>query len=118
MQKQTRKGKVAIVGYFNKNQKAGVGELRTFSTDSNGVEKFYTWLRVTALKIGGNDNFAVKYNELKIEYDKTKTYLTTLKTATQTVATPFRWISTRNGWAFIATMSNQVLGNFSTNKER
>lgn len=111
------KGKVAIVGYFNKNQKAAVGELRLFSTDSNGTEKFYTWLKSDGtMEIGGDSNFAVKYNELKTEYDKTKTYLTTLKTATQTVAVALDGLVPGTSAAFIATMSTQVLGDFSQTK--
>lgn len=70
----TEKGKVNIIGYINKNQKAGVGELRLFSTDSDGVEKFYTWLKSDGtIEIGGNSNFAVKYNELETEFNKLKT---------------------------------------------
>lgn len=111
------KGKVAIIGYFNKNQKAGVGELRLFSTDENGIEKFYTWLKSDGtMELGGNSNYAVKYNELKIEYDKTKTYLTTLKTATQTVAVALDGLVPGTSAAFIATMSTQVVGDFSQTK--
>ncbi len=70
----SEKGKVAIVGYLNKNQKAQPGEFRTFCTDSQGVEKFYTWMKSDGtIEIGGNVNFAVKYNELVIEFNKIKT---------------------------------------------
>ncbi len=69
----SEKGKVAIVGYFNKNQKALTGELRLFSTDENGTEKFYTWLKNDGtIEIGGDTNFAVKFNELKTEFNKLK----------------------------------------------
>lgn len=70
----SEKGEVAIIGYINKNQKAEIGELRLFSTDANGVEKFYLWLKNDeTIELGGNSNFAVKFNELKTEFNALKT---------------------------------------------
>lgn len=67
-------GDDVIIGYINKNQKAGVGEFRIYSTDDKGNEKFYTWLKNDGtIEIGGNTNFAVKYNELQVEFNKLKT---------------------------------------------
>lgn len=67
------KGKVAIIGYINKNQKALPGEFRMFSTDANGAEKFYVWLKNDeTIEIGGNSNFVVKFNELKTEFNALK----------------------------------------------
>lgn len=67
-------GDNVIIGYINKNQKAAVGEFRTFATDSNGNEKFYTWMKSDGtMEIGGDSNFAVKFNELKAEFNKLKT---------------------------------------------
>jgi hypothetical protein len=67
------KGKAVIVGYINKNKLAGVGELRLFSTDQNGSEKFYVWLKNDGfLELGGAQNFAVKFNELKTEFNSLK----------------------------------------------
>ncbi len=88
----SEKGKVTIIGYLNKNQQAGIGELRTFSTDSNGVEKFYTWLKNDGtMEIGGNSNFAVKFNELKTEFNALKKshndFLTEYKTHVHTGGT-------------------------------
>lgn len=66
-------GSTVIIGYLNKNSIAGIGEVRLFSTDENGVEKFYTWLKNDGtIEIGGNQNFAVKFNELKTEFNKLK----------------------------------------------
>lgn len=66
-------GSTVIIGYLNKNSLADVGELRLFSTDANGSEKFYTWLKNDGtIEIGGNQNFAVKFNELKTEFNKLK----------------------------------------------
>lgn len=70
-------GETAIIGYINKNQKALPGEFRTFCTDENGTEKFYTWLKKDGtIEIGGDTNFAVKFNELKTEFDKIKKAIT------------------------------------------
>lgn len=70
----TDKGETVIVGYINKNQKAGIGELRIFATDTNGIEKFYCWMKANGtMEIGGESNFAVKFNELKTEFNKLKT---------------------------------------------
>lgn len=71
--KTNNTGETIIVGYINKNQKAGIGEFRTFATDADGVEKFYTWMKADGtMEIGGVANFAVKFNELKIEFNKLK----------------------------------------------
>lgn len=62
-----------VIGYINKNSIAKVGEMRLFSTDKDGIEKFYYYLKGDGTtEIGGNGNFAVKYNELKTEFNKLK----------------------------------------------
>lgn len=87
-------GSNVIIGYINKNQKALPGEFRMFSTDKDGVEKFYIWLRDSGeVEIGGDTNWAVKYTELKAELDKLKdnfnNHLIEFNTHTQVVtATP------------------------------
>ncbi len=59
------KGDTVIIGYITKNKLADVGELRTYSTDSNGVEKFYTWLKNDgSLELGGNIHNLVRYSTL------------------------------------------------------
>jgi len=67
-------GQTIILGYINKNLKAAPGEYRTFATDADGEEKFYTWMKANGtIEIGGDTNFAVKFNELKTEFNKLKT---------------------------------------------
>lgn len=59
------KGKKVIIGYINKDQLAEVGEHRLYSTDSNGVLKFFIWLKNDGtLEIGGNSDNAVRYSPL------------------------------------------------------
>jgi hypothetical protein len=67
------KGKTVIIGYVNRNQLAGIGETRLFSTDGNGVLKTYIHLKNDGTQeIGGNADNLVRYSVLKSEYDKTK----------------------------------------------
>ena len=93
------------------------GEFRTYATDDDGAEKFYIWQKKDGTcEIGGDTNFAVKYNELLQEYNKTKTYITTLKTATGAVATALDSIIPGTSAAFNAAMASAQLGDFSQAK--
>lgn len=69
----SEKGNPVIIGYINKNQLAGVGEHRTYSTDADGVLKFYIWQKNDGTcEIGGNSDFMVRFNKLKSGFDKLK----------------------------------------------
>lgn len=71
-------GKDVIVGYLNKNQLAGVGEFRTYSTDENGEVKFYTWLKNDGtMELGGTDDNLVRYQKLS---DATTSYQNKIST--------------------------------------
>lgn len=62
-----------VIGYINKNQKAGVGEFRTFCTDENGEEKFYTWMKTDGtIEIGGTTDNAVLYSKLETAFNQLK----------------------------------------------
>jgi len=64
-------GKTAIIGYINVNQLAEVGELRLYSTDENGVEKAYIWLKNDEnIEIGGNTDFMVRYSALETAFNE------------------------------------------------
>lgn len=61
----SEKGSPIIIGWLNKNQLAGKGELRMYSTDANGQQKFYTWLKNDGtMELGGNVDNAVRYAAL------------------------------------------------------
>ena len=68
-------GKNVIIGYINKNSLAKVGESRIYSTNEKGnIEKMYLLLTNDGyMEIGGDTNWAVKYTEMKREFDKLKT---------------------------------------------
>lgn len=83
------KGKAYIVGYILKNHKADVGELRLYATDAQGAEKGYAWLKKDGtLELLGDTNFAVKYTEMKAEFDKLKKSHNDLLTEYQTHTHP------------------------------
>lgn len=72
-----RDGDECIIGYLNNNRKSEIGEHRLFCTDEAGNFKFNVWLRADGtLLMGDSDipaeyvNYAVMFNELKIEFDK------------------------------------------------
>lgn len=66
-------GKPVIIGYVNNNQKAGPGEVRVYSVDSNGTEKFYAWMKSDGTyEIGGSDDNMVRFSKLKSEFNEMK----------------------------------------------
>lgn len=112
------KGQYYVIGYLNTERLAETGETRLFSTDADGNLQAYIWLRNTGeiLELNGDDNFAVKYTELKAEYDKTKAYITALRNATGGLATVLDGIVPGTSAAFNAAMAGQVLGDFAQAK--
>jgi len=87
----TSKGDTYIIGYINKNQQAGVGELRTYATDTTGTEKFYTWIKSDGTyEIGGNSDNAVRYSPLNSGLQSYKAsvdnHLTLIETAINALA--------------------------------
>ena len=62
-----------IIGYINANQIAEIGEKRLFSLKSDGSLSFAIHLKNDGTcEVGGNDNFMVRFNELKDGYDDLK----------------------------------------------
>ncbi|HXP52177.1 MAG TPA: hypothetical protein VN922_19630 [Bacteroidia bacterium] len=58
-------GKKILLGYFNKNQLAAPGEVRLFSTDSDGNVKFYTWIKNNGtIEFNGSADNLVRYLKL------------------------------------------------------
>jgi hypothetical protein len=64
-----------FLGIIRKDTKAQTGQTRVYSED---VE---VWLRNGKLELGGNNNFAVKYTELKQGYDQLVQQVNALITA-------------------------------------
>ena len=72
-------GQPVIVGYINENRLAQPGELRTYSTDDKGNEKFYTWLKSDgSFEIGGDQDNMVRFSKLQEGYDQLKQDFNTL----------------------------------------
>ena len=75
-------GQNVIIGIINLKAIADVGELHLYSEESDGTESFRIKLRNNSTcEIGGNTNYAVKYNELKTEYQALQQSLNNLITA-------------------------------------
>mgnify|MGYP003677839819 CR=1 FL=1 len=67
------KGETVVIGYIGKEHVTKVGETRLYSTDANGVLKSTVLLTDTgALELLGNDNYAVRYNELETAFNQLK----------------------------------------------
>ncbi|WP_300440730.1 hypothetical protein [Christiangramia sp.] len=63
-------GEPIILGYINKSQIAKVGEKRIFSLKENGELSSFIWLKNDeTIEIGGNLDFAVRFNKLKEALD-------------------------------------------------
>lgn len=60
-----------VIGYINTGALVEAGELRTYSTDANGVVKAYMWHKTDGTThINGDADYAVKFNKLKEEFDE------------------------------------------------
>lgn len=67
------KGQAAVIGYVNTVQKAGSGEIRTYSVDANGSEKTYVWLKADGtIEIGGDSDNMVRYSKLETAFNQLK----------------------------------------------
>lgn len=84
------KGKTVVLGYLNKDQVAAIGEIRLKSTDENGAEQMYLWLKNDGtMELGGDADFMVRFNELKSGFDQLKSDLNDLKTKWNTFAAAY-----------------------------
>ncbi|HXP52431.1 MAG TPA: hypothetical protein VN922_20930, partial [Bacteroidia bacterium] len=99
-------GASVIMGYINKNQKALTGEMRLFSTDAQGAEQMYVWLRNNGyLELGGDTNFAVKYNQLETEFNKLKTDHNNLLADFKALIHPGVTVGTGSTGAYVSTLT-------------
>lgn len=81
----TVNGQSTVVGYINKNAKAETGGIRLYSTDSNGTEKTYVYLRANGdIEIGGNSNHMTQYEALN---NKLQEQITKINTQLDAIAT-------------------------------
>lgn len=77
-----RKGDNVVVGYLQKNMMAAKGEIRIFSTDSQGNLKSWIWLKNDGtIEINGNANHLTQYEAMKTAFDQLKTDLNSARAA-------------------------------------
>lgn len=64
-------GKTVLLGYFNRDQIAGIGETRLYSTDEDGELKTYIHLKNDeTIEIGGNSDNMVRYSKLEEAFNQ------------------------------------------------
>ena len=84
------KGKTVIIGYINKNAIAEIGEYRTYSTDSEGNEKNYIWLRNDGvIEIGGDADNMVRFSKLEEAFNDLRSDYNDLVTKWNTFAVAY-----------------------------
>lgn len=79
------KGKTVIIGYVQKDKLADIGETRLFSTDADGAEQFFIWLKNDGTaEIGGTDYHMVRYEKLEEAFNELKSDFNNFITAYNT----------------------------------
>lgn len=69
----SKTGKDVIVGYYNKSLLAGKGETRLYSVNSDGELETFIWLTADGkIQLGGTDDNAVRFSDLKDGFDQLK----------------------------------------------
>lgn len=69
----TVKGEPVIIGYIQKNRLSEVGALRMYSTDTEGEEQNYLWLRADGtIEVGGHTDNLVRYSKLETAFNELK----------------------------------------------
>lgn len=91
------KGSPVILGYLNKNQLAGAGELRLFSEDGNAALKAYVWL-----KADGTIEFAGALDNL-VRFSKLEDAMTQLADDINAELTKIQTAITGLGGAYVMT---------------
>lgn len=75
-------GRPIVLGYITTKRKADVGELRLFSTDADGDEEMFVWLKNDGtLEVGGDTDNLVRFSDLKDGFDELKDNFNDLVTA-------------------------------------
>ncbi len=82
-------GKSVIIGYIDKNQLADVGESRMYSTDADGLLKFFLHLKNNGTaEFGGDADFMVRFSGLETAFNELKSDLNNLVTTFNTHVHP------------------------------
>ncbi|MGB0881436.1 MAG: hypothetical protein ACPGSO_00675 [Vicingaceae bacterium] len=76
----SEKGQTVIIGYINKNAIADVGEFRAYSTNSDGEEQNYIWIKNDGtIEIGGDSDNMVRYSQIEASVNELKNDINDLK---------------------------------------
>ena len=66
-------GKKVVLGYINKNQIAGKGEIRLYSLNSDREEQNYLWIKSNGdIEVGGDSDNMVRYSKLETAFNELK----------------------------------------------
>ena len=67
----SRIGQQIVFGYINSQQVSNPGEFRTYATDSDGNQVFYTYMKNDGTyEVGGNSDFMVRYSGLETAHNQ------------------------------------------------
>ena len=82
--------KIAIAADDNVSPSMAAGEKKLYSISDGAIAAFINFLESGIIEINGNNDFAVRYNELKSAFDEMKTdlnnFITVFNTHTQVVS--------------------------------
>lgn len=107
------------IGYLNKSVIEGleVGEMAFYSTDGKTPNAYVIARNNGTVDLNGNDDFAVAYNDLKNEYDKTKEVLDAILSTLQTVINePGNGSPSAFQAAMISAVGSKTTGDISSSK--
>lgn len=66
-------GKQILIGYYNKSLLAQDGEFRIYSVDEDGSVATFIWLKANGkIQLGGDEDNAVRFSDLKSGFDQLK----------------------------------------------
>lgn len=71
--KTDNEGQPVIIGFINPQVSVELGEKKIFSTDADGVESFFIYMKNDGTaQVGGQGDFMVRYNELETAFNQLK----------------------------------------------
>lgn len=106
-----------IIGYMNPKAIANIGELRLYSTDAQGSEKNYMWLKNDGnIEIGGSSDNMVRFSKLEQGFNELRSDFNTFVTTYNSHTHPGgEWLAPIPlGNPSLATISQAKIDNIKT----